>query len=37
MECEEIQNIVKNVHSEFMNFLEGHTVYETIPENMKVK
>jgi hypothetical protein len=24
------------LHSEFMKFLKSHTVYETIPENMKV-
>jgi hypothetical protein len=27
------KNILKN---EFLNFLKTHTVYETIPENMKV-
>jgi hypothetical protein len=25
------------IHTEFMEFMKRHTVYETIPENMKVK
>ncbi len=26
----------KNLYTELTNFLRAHTVYETIPENMKV-
>lgn len=47
MECEDVENVEnvnenavqlkkQKLHLEFTNFLEGHTVYETIPENMKV-
>lgn len=30
-------NKKKQLQEEFMKFLKTHTVYETIPENMKVK
>lgn len=33
----EDQNNNLQIHSEFMEFMKKHTVYETIPENMKVK
>jgi hypothetical protein len=33
----EQQNRNPQIHTEFMEFMKRHTVYETIPENMKVK
>lgn len=32
----EIYNKRKNLYTELTTFLKAHTVYETIPENMKV-
>jgi len=36
-EDSEIFQKKKFLHKEFTGFLKSHTVYETIPENMKVK
>jgi hypothetical protein len=38
MNPEENKNNTNNhLHSEFIEFMNKHSVYETIPENMKVK
>ena len=34
---EEIKENRKKVKDEFLKFLNSHTVYETVPENMKVR